>query len=190
MKIDRRLNLVIPVDIENGTVYVHSTPIRQEVFDAYFMEIAKTFSAIYGEGLGMLAGPRVAANVLKKVATELNRWDGPAGVERGLMAEIRRLSNVIAPSGNGWAPLPFDQAVKQGLLDAADVAEVENAIVFFTVVSFMHRRAEVREILEGAAQLWGAQVESSSVTEFTASLPISTPPENSGATIQPSSVPI
>ena len=62
MHINRKLNLVIPIERADGSqIFTHSTPISAEVFDKYFLVIAKTFSAIYSEGLGPLGGPRVAA---------------------------------------------------------------------------------------------------------------------------------
>jgi len=88
MKLDKALNLVIPIDQDEGRIYVHSTPISLEVFEKYFLAISKTFAAIYSEGLNVLAGPRVAALMLRRVSDDL-------GLDTGLIDEIRRLSNVI-----------------------------------------------------------------------------------------------
>lgn len=189
MKIDRRLNLVIPVEQDDGTIYVHSSPIARAVFDRYFMVIAKTFSSIYNEGLGVTSGPRVAALLLKDTATNLGVWDGEAGVERGLMNEVRRLSNVIMLGPAGWTTIPFQEAVDKKMIDDTDRSEVENAIVFFTVASLMHKKAELPAILGGAVSLWGGQITSSNCTEYASSLPTSTATENSGGTTAGSSVP-
>lgn len=192
MEISRKLNLVIPIEGDDGNIvaYVHSAPISREVFETYFLPVSKTFSAIYAEGLGSVAGPRVAAMMLKRIATDLGQWDGPAGVERGLVAEIRRLTNVLAPGDRGWETLPYDEAMKRGILSSDDAAEVDNAVTFFTVASAMHRRSELRPILDGAGRLWGAQTSSLNSTEFAASLPISKPDANSGEKMVVSSVPI
>lgn len=174
MEINRKLNFVVPIERDGSTLYAHATPISREVFENYHLVIAKTFSKIYNEGLGFSAGPRVAAMLLKQTAIETgvwgNRQDGTAGVEAGLLGEIRRLTNVIALGPNGWAPFPFAEAIAKGLVDADELSEVENAIVYFTVASAMHRKAELTAILAGAANLWGAQVTSSNTTEFAASL--------------------
>lgn len=191
MKIDQRLNLVIPVgheeerpDPKDATkkvrefipdLYVHSTPISAETFEANFLLVSKTFSAIYGEGLGSVAGPRVAAMMLRRVA----KATGDEASAVALMAEIRRLSNVLAPTPAGWDTVPLEQAVSQGTLSKEDASEVENAIVFFTVASAMHRRQDLKEAMDGAASLWGAQTTSSSFTAFRDSLPRSTAPETS-----------
>ena len=192
MKIDAKLNLVIPIygdpqimndpktgkeaEIDTIKAYVHATPISREVFEANFVVISKTFSAIYGEGLGAIAGPRVARMMLKKVAEDLGMWDE---VQGGLVAEMRRLANYIGPGQNGWETLPLEIAVQRQLIDGDDAAEVENAVAFFTVVSAMHRRNALRATLAGAASLWSAQITSLNCTDFAASLKTSTEAVNS-----------
>jgi hypothetical protein len=183
VKIDRKLYLVIPVTLTDGTeVFVHSAPVSADVFDTYFLPIAKTFSSIYNSGLGVLAGPRVADKMLKKVARELGEWDGPGGVANGLIAEIHRLTLVLMPTPNGWQMVPYDEAVKNTLAPE-DVAEIEAALTFFMLASTMHRHSEQKEILAGAAMLWGARLESSNATELLNSLRTSNAPENTGATV-------
>lgn len=171
MKLDKRLNLIIPVERGDATVYVHSMPIGRECFETYFLPLSKTFAAIYSEGLGILGGPRIAALMLKRVSTELGIWDGDAGVARGLMAEIRRLTNVVAPGANGWETFPFQDAVSRQYFDADDIAEIENALVFNSAAWAMHRKAEAAEVMAGAARLWGAQTSPLNCTGYTASLP-------------------
>src|SRR3954465_11092498 len=94
LRIDKRLNLVIPIETSIGTVFVHSCPIRREIFEKYFLIISKTFAAIYSEGLNVIAGPRVALMMLKQIAINANAWEGNDGVESGLLNEIRRITNV------------------------------------------------------------------------------------------------
>ena len=188
MRIDRKLNLVIPVEREDeGPAYVHAVPLRPEVFQRYALVIAKTFSAIYQQGLNFIAGPRVAAILLRQIAEELGVWEGPEGVENGLMAEIRRTSNIIAPTAEGWQPVPLQDALRQELLSEEELSEVEGLITFFTVASSMHRGAEKRITLEGMCRIWEAQLLSSSCTEFAASLPTLTPVASTGAKVKVSS---
>lgn len=183
MKLDRRLNLVIPVERGDGTtVYAHSAPISADIFDTYFLPIAKTFSAIYAEGLGPIAGPRVADKVLRKVAQEMGIWDTPGGVQHGLVAEIRRLTNVLLPGKNGWELLPYEDALKQKTIDQDDAHEIEAALTFFMVASAMHRRADLEAILNGAMNLWGARTELLSCTEFLNSLRTLSEVGNTGET--------
>lgn len=190
-RVNRKLNLVIPVDTAGGALYVHSIPISREVFERYWLPISKAFAGIYGQGLSVMAGPRVAALMLKKVSEEAGLWEGPDGVEKGLMNEIRRLTNVAVPNrvNGGWEVVPYDDVVRQKRLDPDDLSEIENALVFFICASSMHREAEIQNILTGMSLLWGAQTTSSSCTEYANSLPTSTVIDSSGETAPISSVP-
>jgi hypothetical protein len=174
MKIDKALNLVCPVDSDNGMVYIHSMPIGREVFERYFMVISKTFAALFSEGLNTVAGPRVAAMLLKKIAIEMGEWDGEAGVEIGLMGEIRRLSNVAIPGPSGWSTVPLNVAVSREFIDQRDVDEAEGAIVFFTCISLMSKRNEAAYFVRMMCELWSTQTTSLSTTAYAASLPMLT----------------
>jgi hypothetical protein len=188
MRIDKRLNLVTEVQTENGTMFVHSAPISREVFEKYFLVISKTFAAIISEGLSFISGPRIAALMLKKVATDSGVWEGNDGVNRGLMAEIRRLSNVSMPSDNGWKSVPFQDVIDKGLMDEADVAEVEGLIAFFICASAMSRRVEIQSVLDRLS-MWGSSTTLLNSTEYAGSLPILTPEPISVETGKISSVP-
>lgn len=197
MKIDRRLNLVIPVDRDDGTtLYAFSSPISREVFENYFLVISKTFSRIIAEGLQLLGGPRVCAMMLRDTAMNTLRsrgvswWEGPDGVENGLMNEVRRLTNVLVPrEGGGWESTPYADAVSGGLLDAEEVAEIEGGISFFTVNYYMHKRQVVERMLESVAGMWAWQITSSTLSDYRTSLTTSTPAAPTGGTVTPSSIP-
>jgi hypothetical protein len=190
LSLNRKLNLVIPVDIREGiTAYVHSTPISREVFESYYQVIARAFNGIWQGGLGTLAGPRVAMMEIRRIATEMGLWDGPNGVNNGLVGEIRRLTNVVRPAHKGWETVPFEDAVRSKYFDDDDVSEIENALCFFIVASAMHRRSELGPILEIVSKLWGAQTVSSNCTEYRDSLPISIETVNTGERRRPLSIP-
>ncbi|MBV8060467.1 MAG: hypothetical protein JO253_02935 [Alphaproteobacteria bacterium] len=189
MKIDKQLNLVCPIETDSGVVYIHSTPIGREVFEKYFLPLSKTFGAIFTEGLQVVAGPRVAAMLLKKVSIEDGVWDGPQGVSSGLMEEIRRLSNVAVPTDAGWATLPLYDALAKGHLEQRDVDEAENAIVFFTCISLMCKRSEAATFVTGMSEIWGTLTTSSNVTEYARSLPMLTETGTSSPEVKPSSIP-
>jgi hypothetical protein len=179
MKIDKKLNVVLPLERPDGMIYVHSTPIARAVFERFFLVISKTFAAIYSEGLGSLAGPRVAAMMVRKVAAESGILDE---VERGFFAELRRLSNVLMLTGDGWEAVPLHNAITNGVFSDDELSEVENALTFFTVVSAMHKRTEVGQVLGVMSSLWGAQITSSNCTEYGTSLQTSTGAASSGVT--------
>lgn len=190
MRINRALNLVVPFDTAEGQVYIHSMPISREVFERYFLVISKTFAALISEGLSVISGPAAAFLMLKKIAQDMREWDGPAGVERGLIAEIHRLTNIVAPNPRGgWHTIPFQEALSTGVIEGDDVSEVEGLLCFFTCISTVPRREQRQEILDSMGSLWGARTESLSCTEFAASLPTSIETELSGETVPMSSVP-
>ena len=188
MRINSKLNLVVEVETSEGTIFVHSMPLSREVFERYFIVIGKTFSSVMSSGLSVISGPRVAAMMLKKIATEEGVWDGRDGVENGLFAEIRRLSNVIYPTTAGWQSLPLQAAVDREVIDADDLSEVENLITFFICVSAMVRKGEIQGILEKML-LWGARTSSLNSTEYQASLQTLIATETTSPKEKTSSVP-
>ncbi len=179
MRLDRKLNLVAPVETDRGVVYVHHVPISREVFERYFLVLSKTFARIFQEGLNVVAGPPIAALMLRKVAEETmvapgeNAWDGEAGVARGLMAEIRRLTNVVVPGDRGWQTLPYEGAARDGTMTADDAAEVDGLLTFFTLVSVMLREDQRAAIVAGMRSLWGVETTSLNCTDYASSLPTS-----------------
>jgi hypothetical protein len=195
MRIDESLNIVIPIDRADGTaVYVHAAPISREVFHRYWLPMSKAFALIYGEGLH-LAGPRIAAEALEQVSRDLRVWDGPMGVQRGLLPEIRRLANVVAPGAGsnghatGWQMIPYEEAVKSELIDQEDGDEIEGCLCFFTLAWRLNLRKERKGLIDGLVALWGASTSSQNLSEFAASLPTSTETASTGATVQAASSP-
>jgi hypothetical protein len=190
MRINKSLNLVIPVDYEKGgQIFVHSTPISREVFEQYFLVISKTFANIFSQGLGAISAPRVAYLMLKQTATEMGIWSGESGVQAGLINEIIRLSNVLVPEKQGWKQYPLHTAIAKGILSDETKSEVENELVFFTCVSLMNKRSQAEGILETMNGLWGSQTTSLGFMEFKNSLSTSTEEGNTGEVENTSSVP-
>lgn len=188
MKLNKRLNFVVPVERVDGTVdYVHASPIGEETFDKYFMVIGQAFAQMYSGGLGLFAGPRVAAKLIKKIAQATESWEGEDGVDRGLFGEMRRRANFIKAGGES---VPLEEAAASGLISAEDVSEVENALAFFTVASSMHKKSELPTILAVVSRIWDAQTTSSNSTEYSASLRTSTAVENTGEKAKAPPIPV
>ena len=183
-RINRALNFVVPVfgEADRDVVYVHQAPVLAETFERYYRVLAQTYGAMMTQGAAMMvAAPRVAAIMLKEAAENMDAWEGPEGVQNGLVREIRRLSNVVAlDPAKGWQPIPLEKALKDGLISPEDWTEVEGIVTFFIVVSAMQQRRLLKEHLEMSANAWSAQVTSSTPMEFAASLPTSTPAGSSG----------
>jgi hypothetical protein len=187
VEIDRKLNLVLTVERGDGSIlHVHSTPVRQAIFTQYYKIIAKTFSQIYSGGYGVTAAPRIAAMLLRDVAAEEGSKEG---VQNGLINEIHRLTNVLVLGNAGWETLPLEDALKRGLLDEDDASEVENAVVFFTVASAMHKRTDLRGVLGAVQGIWGGRLVSSTCTVYASSLPMLIKAGTTGATVTASSIP-
>lgn len=176
MKINKKLNLVIP--FEGGVI--HAMPISRMVFEKYYRVIAQTFAEMYSPGAAALSGPKIAALLLKDVAVKFDAWEGDEGVERGLMNEIRRLSNVAIVGNEGWQTFTYYDACKQSLLDEDQVAEIESLLVFFMCVSSMQKQRETEVILGMVNALWGSQTTLLAFTEYINSLRTSTGEGNSG----------
>jgi hypothetical protein len=121
--------------------------------------------------------------ILTEVAKRQRDSEGAAVLRN----EIHRLTNVLVPGANGWETIPYDDAIKTGAVSDEDLSEVENALVFFIVVSAMHRRQVLRVMLPGAASLWGAQTSLLDCSGFGATLRTSTVTANIGAKKAPAS---
>ncbi len=195
MRIDETLNIVIPIDRSDGTgLYVHAAPISRDVFHRYWLPMSKAFALIYGEGLH-LAGPRIAAEALEQVSKELRVWEGPMGVQRGLLPEIRRLANVVAPGAGsnghatGWQMIPYEEAVKSELVEQEDADEIEGCLVFFTLAWRLNLRKERKGLIDGLVALWGASTTLSNLSVFADGLQTSTATANTGVTVQAASLP-
>lgn len=180
MKIARNMNLIIPVETEIGTAYIHSAPISKEVYREHFFVLSKTFSAIFSEGLGVVAGPRVAYLMLEHICKKDAIWDGPAGVRNTLVNEIIRLSNLVYPvDGKGWDTKPLQVALEREIVE---LDEVLGELVFFTCVSLINKPAQAQGLMKEVNGMWNSQTSSLSLTDWMRSLPTSKPAASSGET--------
>lgn len=166
MKIDKALNLVLAVDRDGFTIHVHSTPISEEVFENYYLPISKTFAAIYDEGLS-LSAPRIASIMLKDVSKRLGLWDGEEGVQAGLLKEIERLTNVLVPGDNGgFVSMPLESARARDKISSEEYREIFGQIIFFIVISAMHKKKLIPQFLAAMTRMWGGETTSLNSTEY------------------------
>lgn len=184
MKINKALNLVLAVERDGFTVHVHSTPISEEVFENYYLPLSKTFAAIYDEGLS-LSAPRIAGVMLKDFAKRLGMWEGEEGVQNGLLKEIERLTNVIVPGENGgFVSMPLESAINRDKISAEEYREIFGQIIFFIVISAIHKKAAIPAFLEAMTRMWGGETTYSNSTEYGDYLMTLTKADNSGANAQ------
>lgn len=177
MNLSKDMNLVIAVERDGVKIHVHSVPVSRETFENYHAVLAKTFSQVTDGGLNVTAGLATAALALRDAAKARDMWEGPAGVKAGLMNEIRRITSVIAPGDNGNTVYTLHDAATRGVLDEDEVSEVENAIVFFTLVLRMFRKAQVPMMVSAICGMGGLSTTSLSSTAFSDSLRTSTATE-------------
>ncbi|EDR1087358.1 TPA: hypothetical protein HFK57_004782 [Escherichia coli] len=185
MKIARNLNLIIPVRTEKGNGWIHATPISKEVFKEHFFILSKTFSAIFSEGLGVVAGPRVAFLMLERISRDSGIWDDDKGVRNTLVNEIIRLANLVYPvEGKGYDTIPLDMALEREIVELDDVA---GELVFFTCVSSINSPEQAKGTLDVVNGIWSTQYSSLNLTDWIASLPTLKSAASSGATVNTSS---
>ena len=85
LTIDRKLNLVVPIDRGDSKFYIHAMPITLQTYEKYWLVLSKTFSAFAENGIVITSAPSVAKFTLKQVAQETSRdtggnwWDGDDG---------------------------------------------------------------------------------------------------------------
>ena len=172
---------VAAMDEEKPIFWVHSMPISVDLYDRYWRVIAKAMNQLRVDGLAR-NGPRYGFNALRDAANELGDWDGPNGVEAGLLGEVKRLTNVVVPAaaGGGWSTLPLEIAVAQNIVKPGDYREVMQAIVFFICNSAEAPPRARKPILTFLFSPFGAEITSLNSTEFAGSLRTSSPVENSG----------
>lgn len=190
MRLDRRLNLIIPLDREDGTkVHIYHTPISRDIYTQYFRVLNMTGTQIYANDLSFFGGPESAFLMLKEISENTPRpngsgswWEGENGVERGLIEELWRKTQVLVLGTKGWELLPFDVVIapdtsgnwKSDILSEDEAAEVSGSLVFFTVSSFMKNNPVVSRGLIAAAALFDWQLSSLGLTEYRISLQILT----------------
>ncbi|ENY9823144.1 hypothetical protein ACF6G3_005146 [Escherichia coli] len=185
MKIARNLNLIIPVRTEKGNGWIHATPISKEVFKEHFFILSKTFSAIFSEGLGVVAGPRIAFLMLERISRDSNAWEGDKGVRNTLVNEVIRLANLVYPvEGKGYDTIPLDMALEREIIDLDEVA---GELIFFTCVSSINSPEQAKGTMDVVNGIWSTQCSSLNLTEWIASLPTLKSAASSGATANTSS---
>lgn len=185
MKISRNLNLIIPVRTEKGNGWVHATPISKEVFKEHFFILSKTFSAIFSEGLGVVAGPRIAFLMLERISRDSNIWEGDKGVRNTLVNEVIRLANLVYPvEGKGYDTIPLNMALEREIIDLDEVA---GELIFFTCVSSINSPEQAKGTMDVVNGVWSTQCSLLNLTEWIASLPTLKSAASSGATANTSS---
>jgi hypothetical protein len=185
MRIDRKLHLKIPIyaggdDEGEPTAYVHSSTIGPDLFDRYWNPLSLAAGKL-GHPERALSSVGIADKMLRDAAMSLNQWDGPEGVQQGLMNHIFRQTHVLIPGENGWEMHAYDNAKKANKLPAEDAAQVEAAVIFFTCLSAGPRMNRVfKSVLAIGIATLGAELTSLSCSDLVSSLATSTTADATG----------
>ena len=143
--ISNELNLVLPIrydDKGEPIIYAYHSPISTEVFTANYRILVAANAAIWQRGSNYAAACASTANLaLLDAATADAQERGIESQGPAFLAEIRRLTSVLAPAANGYEQLPVDIAITRNIIDAADYNEVEAQICFFSVGYLLMPRA-------------------------------------------------
>lgn len=155
MEIDGSLNIVVPID---DPVQAFSAPLPESVFKASYRVLARANEEIFGRGMkaALLTGPRTAALAIadagKRIAEEDGK-EGDSGASAAFLAEVKRLTTILAPTDAGFDMLPVDSAIQSGKITADDWSDVLGALCFFMLGSLFETRrarAGLLEFLTGA----------------------------------------
>ena len=187
MQINESLQIVIPLreDSDGNTIVQgYHIPISREVFEANYRILAATKAEIASKGLyyQMDGGPRIAALALKDegrkdaIASGLvdEVGDPQQNGALSLLAEIKRLTTILAATEKGWEMIPVDTAIAQGIIDADDWREGEAALVFFTCHYAMVKKSQRKIAAEAICTVLKGLTTSLKVTELANSLPMLT----------------
>jgi hypothetical protein len=199
MQINADLNLAFPVrwnDSGEPIVHAYHTPISRAIFESNHRIIASTATVLFEGDLGLSAMGDAALALRDAGRRDALKWPLPEGLKAedggtavALLAEIKRLTLILAPSASGYDLLPVDQAIGRSVIDAEDWAEAESSIVFFTCSSSTARRRMRLSAATACASLFRGSITSSPPMEFAVSLRQSTPiatSEAPGPSSQPS----
>ena len=182
--INDALNLVLPVrSNEDGEplIWAHHTPISTDVFRANYRIIAETNAAIWGKGIkyAATAGARIANLTLLDISKADAQEHGIEDAGPALLAEIKRLTLILAPGANGFETLPVDVAIARKVIDADDWDEAEGSLCFFTAAFHLAKRAGRKKFSELIASVIAGSTTSLGPTEYGSSLRQSTPVNDS-----------
>lgn len=186
VKIDKKLNLVTNITRDDGSiVYLHVTPFPYEVVEENCQLLGNLFTNFISQ-VGGLGAARVAAMMLRKKlkreqelrdeANQANQANQQAHNAPTIVDEIQRLTSVVWNDGGTWKTTSFEVAMKHGIISPDEYREVEGEVVFFMVTSAIQKAQLFAPTVGSVIDMYGGQLESSSVTAFRDSLQTSNQP--------------
>ena len=184
MTITSDLKLTFPVkwnDAGEPTIYAYHIPISRLTFEQNYRLIGGTLAMLQSKSVGTNVVD-VATLALKDIGRrDAREWGLPEGlsVEDGgmavpLLAELKRLTYIIAPSAAGHESIPAATALARNVISVEDWEETEAALVFFTA-GYATKRRNLASVAADLASPLGGSITSLLPTEWAASLATLTP---------------
>lgn len=178
MRIDEKLNLVVPVrgDDEEPRCFAFHVPISREVFETHFRALSLMHAEIVGRDSSYMgAGIRCASLIFRDISASEAAKRGPQGADRSaaLLGEIKRLTTILAPQDRHWETMPVDVAISAGQLSADEWSEVESALVFFTGAYWMASASKRNDLTLAIASMIGSSTTLLQPLAFADGLPAS-----------------
>jgi len=179
------------ITVAKPSMYAYHIPISRLVFEQNYRIIGGTLAMLQSKSVGTNVVD-VATLALKDVGRrDAREWGLPEGlsIEDGgmavpLLAEIKRLTYIIAASPSGYESIPAEIALARNVISPEDWEEAEAALVFFTV-GYSTKLRNLPTVAEDLAFPLSGSITSLVPTEWAASLSTS----SAVATISPAPAP-
>jgi hypothetical protein len=183
MTITSDLKLTFPIkwnDAGEPTIYAYHIPISRLTFEQNYRLIGGTLAMLQSKSVGTNVVD-VATLALKDIGRrDAREWGLPEGlsVEDGgmavpLLAELKRLTYIIAPSAAGYEAIPAVLALARNVISAEDWEECEAGLVFF-MCGYSTKRRNLPAVADIMASDLRGSITSLLPTEWAAGLKTAT----------------
>ena len=183
MTITSDLKLTFPIrwnDAGEPTMYAYHIPISRMTFEQNYRLIGGTLAMLQSKCVGTNVVD-VATLALKDIGRrDAREWGLPEGlsVEDGgmavpLLAELKRLTYIVAPTAAGYESIPAVLALARNVISAEDWEEAEAALVFFTA-GYSTKRRNLPTVAADLASPLGGSITYSLPTDWASGLSAST----------------
>jgi hypothetical protein len=157
-------------------MYAYHIPISRAVFELNYRLIGGTLAMLQSKSVGTNVVD-VATLALKDVGRrDAREWGLPeelsiedGGMAVPLLAELKRLTYIIAPTPTGYQSMDVTLALGRKVISAEDWEETEAALVFFTC-GFSTKRRNLAQVAADLASPLMGSITSLLPTEWAASL--------------------
>jgi hypothetical protein len=183
---DLKFNFTIKLNYAGEpTLHPNHIPISRAVIEMNYRLIGGTLAMLQSKSVGSNVVD-VATLALKDIGRrDAREWGLPEGlnIDDGgtavpLLAELKRLTSIIAPTPEGYKSIPVANALGANIISAEDWEEAESALVFFTC-GYSTKRRNLPEVAADLASPLMGSITSLLPSDWAASLAVLTTAETS-----------